>query len=178
MRHHKLNANQIAAAAGFTDLFVLGFSAPGLVPALTTAPNDFSQGFSNKSIILDGLDIGDVVYPGFAEIKTYVLGPTGAPTISIGVTGTVTQFTNTLTVKSGSLITIPIPLAANMAGPTGAQIAAELVRACEPYWASAATNIVCDCQAGGGDGAAATAGEIWYWCRISRALERVPQGSA
>lgn len=180
MRHSKFNANQIAASAGlFTDLFVIGFSVPGQTIASTTAPNDFSQGFSNKSMILDQLDLGDIVYPvAYAETITAVTGPSGAPLISLGTTALVTQFLSPYNPKTAALITTQQWLAANMAGPSAAQIAAEGIRCAQPFAIVANTNLVVDCQNGGGDGAAATAGEIHIYMKIWRKNERLGLGSA
>src|SRR4051812_40831674 len=118
MRHSKFNANQIAASGGlFTDLFVIGFNVPGQAPASTTAPNDFSQGFSNKSIILDQLDLGDIVYPvAYAENITAVTGPSGSPLISLGTTALVTQFLSPFNPKTAALVTTQQWLAAKMGG--------------------------------------------------------------
>jgi hypothetical protein len=179
MRHYRFNANQIAATAGFTDLFVIGFNVPGQAPTLTTAPNDYSQGFGNKSIVLDQLDAGDIVLPrAYAENITAVAGPSGSPLISLGTTALVTQFLSPFNPKTAALITTQQWLAANMAGPSAAQIAAEGIRCSQPFAITANTNLVVDCQNGGGDGAVATAGETWFWLTIFRKNERIQLGSA
>ena len=142
MKSYRLKASE---KVPFTHLFIL-------------TKSDFSVGFSNKQITLAALNVGDVVFPGILqEIKTYVTGPTGAPTASLGVTGAGTQFTAASSVVSAaSKLIVP-------------------GEAVPPYAANAATNLIVDLQVGGGDGAAATAGELWFWVQMSLASDRSTQ---
>jgi hypothetical protein len=121
---------------------------------LTTS--DFSVGFSNKQIALASIAAGDVIYPAvLVEVKTAVTGPTGTPTGSVGITGTVTRFT-----------------AATSVVATGRVVPDEAVA---PFVAGSATSLLYDLQAGGGDAAAATAGEIWIWAQLLPAADRTLQ---
>ena len=124
---------------GFTDVFVLDKSD------MTTLVN-------GTQVTLCKLAAGDIVFPSrmFQEVKTAVTGPTGTPTMSVGVTGTATQFTAATSI-----------IATGAVAPTSA-----------PAYVAAATNLIVDFEAGGGNGAAAAAGEIWVWASISRAADR------
>lgn len=127
----------------FTHLFVL-------------TKSDFSVGFSATSISLCSLAVGDVVLPAvLVDVKTAVTGPTGTPTGSVGITGTVARFTAATSV-----------IAVAMVAP------AEDVA---PLAVNSATTLIYNLQAGGGDAAAATAGEIWIWAQIVQAGDRTLQ---
>lgn len=112
--------------------------------------------FTNGTkITLCALAVGDIVFPSkiLQEVKTLVTGPSGTPTASLGVTAAVTQFT-----AATSVIAAPQQVV-----PTAAA----------PFVVATATNLVVDLEAGGGNGAAATAGEIWIWVSLSLIADRV-----
>lgn len=143
MKAYTLTANE-RAQTGFTDLFVVKAA-------------DMTS-FSAFQIVLTALAVGDVVYPQvLMETKTYVTGPSGAPTASVGIVGTVARFTAASAVASGSKYVAPATTVAPLANNT-------------------AVNMILDLQVGGGDGAAATAGEIWVWAKICRVGERAVKG--
>jgi hypothetical protein len=130
------------AASGYTHLF-----------KLVTA--DFSGGFSNVQLALLALNIGDAIYNrSLVEVRTAVTGPTGAPTVSLGVTSALTQCTPTVAVN-----------ATGYAVPGGSQEAYVTV--------ASSKSLTVDCQVGGGNGAAATAGEIWIWVALSLVADRL-----
>lgn len=108
--------------------------------------------FSTTAVTLSNLQIGDVVDTVIQETRTAVVGPTGTPTASVGVTGAVTQFT---AATSAIAVGVVAPLSS-----------------VAPYVAAAAIALIANLAAGGGNGAAATAGEIWVWARISRQADR------
>lgn len=128
--------------SGFTHLFVL-----------TTA--DMTTLVNATKINLCPLAAGDIVWPAklLQELRTAIVGPTGTPTASVGVTAAVTQFTAASSIIAGATAQI-VPTAA--AG----------------FVVTAATNLVLDFEAGGGNGAAATAGEIWVWVSLSLIADR------
>lgn len=129
-------------------------SASGYTDLFVVKAADMTS-FSALTINLCALAIGDIVWQEvLLEVKTLVTGPSVAPTASVGVTGAVTQMIGVSLVKSGNQYFTPAAAAA--AYPTVA----------------ASKFLVLDLQAGGGDGAAATAGEIWVYARISRVAER------
>jgi hypothetical protein len=135
MRHYKLKTLE-ETKAGFSDLWILPFTE--LVPGATTAQ------------VLTALQPGDVVYRVLLENKTLVAGVTA--TVSIGVVGTLTQFTAAVDqTAAGSKYTAAIAAATPYATNTSAinMVANEIVGAGTP-----------------------TAGEVWVWACISRVEER------
>lgn len=115
---------------------------------------DFAEGFDDIQIELTTLRVGDVLLPPvLLERKTDVAGPTAAPTGSVGVTDAPTQFTAAATVEAGD------------AYVTGDDSVG-------PYPVNTEIALIVDLQKGGGDGAAATAGELWVWVNICRAADR------
>lgn len=136
MRSYILSAAQ-RAELGFTDLFVL-----------TTS--DFSVGFSNKQITLDALAAGDVVRSALVDVKTFITGPTGAPTAQVKINTAAVAITPTVAVKTARF-GVTNNTVVGAAGVTSAD------------------SIVLDLQLGAGDGAAATAGEVWVW--VNRSLD-------
>jgi hypothetical protein len=110
-----------------------------------------TAGFSNKQITLEGLVAGDCVRGALIEVKTLVTGPTAAPTAQVKLGSVV--ITPTVAVKT-----------ANYAVTDNTIVGATT--------ATGATNLVLDLQLGGGDGAAATAGEIWVWVHLNTAADR------
>lgn len=128
--------------SGFTHNFVLK------IADMTTLVN-------GTKINLCPLAIGDIVFPSklLMETRTPIVGPTGTPTASVGITGAVTQFTAASSIIAGATAQI---------APTAAAA----------YVVTAATNLVLDFEAGGGNGAAATAGEIWVWVSMALIADR------
>lgn len=117
---------------------------------------DMSVGFSNKQITLRTLEDGDLVQGALIDLNqgALVTGPTGAPTGQVKV-GSV-AITPTCAVKTAKYaVTDNTVVGATTA--TGAATA------------------VLDLQAGGGDSAAATAGEIWVWLKLNRNQDRASQ---
>ena len=126
-------------------------STASLPATLGGAPvNDFTNGFSNKQITLTALAAKDRVLAAAIDVVTPIAGPTGAPTVQVK-TGT-----------GGVAITPTCACKTAIAAVTDNTVVGATT-------STAAENLVLDCQAGGGDGAAATAGEIWVWVKIDRA---------
>lgn len=116
---------------------------------------DFKVLTNGTQIILCPLAVGDIIREVFIDVRTAIVGPTGTPTISVGNTATATQFTNTV-----SLVTAPSTTLNNSGAPAAV---------------AAATNLIVDFEAGGGNGAAATAGEVWIFANIKRWADRNTQ---
>lgn len=129
--------------SGFTHLFIL-----------TAAQGDFATFANGTKINLCPLAAGDIVFPSkiLQEHKVLVVGPTGAPTASLGTTAAATQFTAASTVEAGTQQIVPTAAAA--------------------FVVTAATQLAIDLEAGGGNGAAATAGEIWVWVSLALIADR------
>jgi hypothetical protein len=125
------------ASTGYTDLFVLEL---GDIPDNTTV-----------AVTLTTLNIGDVVMPSnmLHEIKTYIAGPATC-TVSVGVTGTLTQYTAASDVKSAANKYVTPALAVAIPRQTAVALVANII-------------------AGSG---ACTAGEIYIWASIARANAR------
>jgi len=135
MRHYKLKT-LTETKSGFTDLFIIPLA--DWVTNTTTAQ------------VLTALQPGDVVYKVLHEVKIFVAGPATA-TVSIGVVGTLTQFTAASDVK---------------AAPAYVTAIASVT----PYVATpSAINMVANEILGAG---AVTAGELWVWANISRVEDR------
>ncbi len=116
---------------------------------------DLAVGFSNKQLVLTGLVKGDVVQGAVADFVTAVTGPTGNPTAQVKANTAGAAMT-----VAGDTTTLP--------GVVGNNTVAGAV-----IITTATDNLVLDLQVGGGNGAAATAGEIWVWAKISRAVDRL-----
>lgn len=121
----------------------------------------FKLGIADMATLVNGtkitlcpLAVGDIVWPAklLQEVRTLVTGPTGTPTASVGITAAVTQFTAATSIISGTQQVVPTSAA--------------------PYVVATGTNLVVDFEAGGGNGAAATAGEIWVWVSLSLIADR------
>lgn len=125
----------------------------GATSAYVLLTADFSQGFSNKQITLCNLAIGDVVKRAWIDVRTLVTGPTGAPTVQVKVNTAAVAITPTVAVKTAKYAV------------TNNTVVGSAIPA-------AADTLVLDCQAGAGDGAAATAGEVHVWVEIERASDR------
>lgn len=151
MKHYSAKTLEFTKE-GFTDLFIL--STNSLPATVGGAPvNDFSGGFNAISTTLTALAAGDAVLGALIDVVTPVVGPTGAPTGQVKTgTGTV-AITPTCAVKTA----------------TGAVTDNTVVGA---TISTAAENLVFLTAAGGGDSAAATAGEIWIWVNISRVARK------
>jgi hypothetical protein len=151
MRHYHAKSLEFTKE-GFTDLFIL--STANLPATVGGAPvNDFSGGFSNKQITLTTLAAGDAVLGSLVDVVTAVTGPTGAPTLQIKTSSGGVAITPTCAVETA----------------TGCVTNNTVVGA---TISTTSENLVADLQVGGGDGAAATAGEIWIWANISRAARK------
>ena len=151
MRHYHAKSLEYTKE-GFTDLFIL--STANLPATVGGAPvNDFSGGFSNKQVTLTALAAGDAVLGALIDVVTAVAGPSAAPTLQVKTGTGAVAITPTCAVKTatGSVTDNTV---------VGSTIS------------TAAENLVADLQVGGGDGAAATAGEIWIWANISRAARK------
>lgn len=112
--------------------------------------------FSATNITLDGLAVGDVLGLNLlVEVKTAVAGPSGAPTAQIVESGGSGTMTSTFNPKTATYVT---PAAANVT-----------------LAITTAGNLQLALLNGGGDGAAASAGEIWIWCSIYRKGERTTE---
>ena len=136
---------------GFTDLFILNTAnAPAGWTVGSALTNDFSVGFSTQNVVLTALAAGDAVLGALVDIKTAVVGPSTAPTAQVKTGTGGVAITPTVAVKTGTGCVTDNTV-------VGATIS------------TAAENLVLALAAGGGDGAAATAGEIWVWAKISRA---------
>ncbi len=117
---------------------------------LNAADGDFAAANYGSGQKLRTLAAGDVVYKVVMDVRTALVGPTGTPTVAIGVTGALTQF---------------IGATSSVATGTAASSAS-------PYVQATAKTLTYDPENGGGNGAAATAGEIWVWANISNAADR------
>jgi len=134
-----------------TDQVVLSTINP-VPPFGTTNVNDFASFANGTQIAIIPLAAGDIVSDIWFDVVTPIVGPTGTPTMSIGVTGTATQF-----VAANSVLAVGTYINTG----TGAN-----------YVATTATNIIVDFEAGGGNGAAATAGLIKIYANIVRYRDR------
>jgi hypothetical protein len=105
----------------------------------------------NTDLTLTALVAGDVVQGAFIDIRTLITGPTAAPTLQIKA-GTV-AITPTVACKT-----------ANYAVTDNTIVGATT--------ATGAANLTLSSAVGGGDGAAATAGEVWVYAKISRLADR------
>jgi len=94
---------------------------------------------------------GDLIQGAFVEIPTLITGPSAAPTAQV---------------KAGSVAITPTVAikTANYAVTDNTVVGATTF--------TGAGNLTLTFAAGGGDGAAATAGEIWVWVKKSIAAER------
>lgn len=146
------HTEQRVRQAGFTDLIVLSFA-----PTTGFASGDFSGGFA-VTVNLNSADlaVGDIVMDAMMEIITPVTGPTGTPTGSLGVTGAATQFTAAKSVIAAAQQVVGSAFVPYVVAATGKRL-------------------VIGYAVGGGDGAVATAGEIWCWFKIWRAADRAIQ---
>jgi hypothetical protein len=154
-RHYLCTAAQ-KAATGFTDLFVLTHAD------LTQATDDADQ-----AVTLDALEFGDIVENrALIEIVTAFdaanVSADNAVTVSLGVTGALTQIIGTSAISAGGAGTAAKTAYATAAGgaayptPTGGK---DLI-----------ANFVCV----DADGALVdfSAGELAIWCTISRWADR------
>ena len=133
---------------GFSDLFI--FSTNNLPATVGGAPvNDFSVGFNAQNLICTALNAGDAVLDALIDIKTAIVGPTGAPTAQVKTSTGAVAITTTVAVATGA-----------GAGRDNSVVGFAL--------SAGGENLVLTLAAGGGNSAAATAGEIWVWANISR----------
>jgi len=161
MRHLKLSARQIAAKAGWTDVFIVPWNDPLLVTQTTNN--------TDQQVVLDQLAFGDYVgYDVLGEIRTgFTGGSVDALVINLGVTGALTQF-----ISSGALITAG---AVSVAAKTGYSEVAAGTPYCVP---SGGKNLILnfDITDAGHSLSQLTAGEFWVWMRIDRWGERPQVG--
>lgn len=154
-RHYLLSAAQ-KAATGFTDLFVLTHAD------LTTATDNTDQ-----TITLDSLEFGDKVgYEALIEIVTAFdaanVSADNAMTVSVGVTGAVTQIIGASALAASGTGT---------AAKTGYATAA----GGSPYYTpTGGKDLLATFDITDADGAVAdySAGEIRIWLNISRWSQR------
>lgn len=142
MRNYRSKATEFMRE-GFTHLFIVELA-------------DLSVGFSNQQILLTNLGPGDTVLDGLIDVKTTVAGPTGAPTGQIKINTLNNAITTTCVLNSATVVG---------AVPNNSVLMRSMVQ-------TGTDTLVLDLQAGGGNGAAATAGEIWCWVCLSRQVER------
>lgn len=130
-----------------TDVFVIGYQVNG------SSTNDFATFANGTQLVLKSISPGDFIMAGRIDVLTAVVGPTGTPTVSIGISGvSATQITGTLSA---------VAVGYNLNGGAGVPYRA-------PASLAANTNIVLDLEAGGGNGAAATAGLIKVYIKHFR----------
>lgn len=144
MKHIPLNHDQRMKFAGMTDLFVVTHED------LTTATVNTPQ-----AIVLDRLLLGDVVHGRdvFYQTKTPFAG-LATCTMSVGLTGALTQFTLATSVLSG-------PGATALGSGGGYSVIADI-------------DLVANFVGGAAEGLlAANAGEVLIWFRINRLRDRL-----
>ena len=148
MRHYNCKTLEMNKE-GFTDLFI--FSTANQPATVGGAPvNDFTGGFSNKQLTCTALAVSDCVLDAMIDVKTAIVGPSAAPTAQVKTSTGAVAITPTVAVKTGK------------GSVSDNTVVGRTI-------STAAENLVLDLQVGGGDGAAATAGEVWVWANISRA---------
>ena len=152
MRHYSAKTLEFTKE-GFTDLYILNTANTPLTVG-GAAVNDFSAGFTTQTIDLTSLAIGDAVLGALIDVKSVITGPSGAPTAQVKTGTGGVAITPTCAVKTA----------------TGAVTDNTVVGA---TISTAAEKLQLALAAGGGDGAAATGGEIWVWAKISRASVRL-----
>lgn len=143
----------------FTHLFIVTTISPPTTIGGSTS-NDFSVGFSNQQVSLTTLQTGDVVMEGLLEVRTQIAGPTGSPTGQLKINTANIAITPTL-VLNNTATTLVTQTNNSIAGSGSVQTGTD--------------TLVLDLQVGGGNGAAATAGEVWCWARITRLADRTIQ---
>lgn len=143
----------------FTHLFIVTTLSPATTVGGSTT-NDFSVGFNNQQVALTTLQTGDVVMEGMLEVRTQVAGPTVSPTGQLKINTANIAITPTL-VLTNTASTIVTQSNNSVVGSGSVQTGTD--------------TLVLDLQAGGGNGAAATAGEVWCWARITRLADRTIQ---
>jgi len=146
MKHYLLKNEQFSRLHGFTDLVIVNST-------------DFTQSANNtaQALNLNSVDLakGDIVYPQLLiEVRTATVG-LATCTVSLGITGAVTQFSSANDTIAGNVYFTP----ANSVAPypvvaTGKRVIANFV----PGASEALTT--------------ATAGEYWFWLKISRLADR------
>lgn len=152
---------------GFTHLWVLALA--DWVKNATTAH------------VLTALSIGDIVYRVEHEVITAVAGPTA--TLSVGVVGALTQFTDASDIATATAVPYVVAkavgtgfIAASSAGAVTTALTSTTVgmgasRVPEPYviQSGADINMVANAIL---SNVAVTAGEVWIYACISRAADR------
>lgn len=123
---------------------------------------DLAVGFSNQQITLRALAAGDLVLGATIDVKTTITGPTGSPTAQVKINSAGIAITPTCVVNSSTV--------------SGSTTNNTIVGAA--HLQTGTDSLVLDLQVGGGNGAAATAGEIWVWVRVSTRAERVTNNMA
>ena len=166
MKHYHAKELEFTKA-GFTDLFILNTSntgsnaqvAPGGAQTVPpTVYNDFSVGFTTQTCILTALAASDAILHALIDIKTAIVGPTGSPTAQVKTSVGAVAITPTAVVNSTVLGSV-----------TDNTVVGRTI-------SSGGENLVLALAAGGGNGAAATAGEIWVWANILRGDRTTLQG--
>jgi len=124
-----------------------------------TVYNDFSVGFGTTTCILTALGVADVILSALIDVKTPIVGPTGAPTAQVKTSVGAVAITPTAVVNSATVY----------GSVTDNTVVGSTI-------SSGAENLVLALAAGGGNSAAATAGEVWVWANILRAGRLTLQG--
>jgi hypothetical protein len=171
MKHYNLKTLQYTKP-GFTDLFILELA--DWVKNATTAH------------VLTALAVGDIVYRVMSEVKTAVAGPTA--TVSVGVVGALTTFTDASDVATGTAVPYVAKKATAgnvgtgfIAATSGGAVTTALTNATSgvipgsgpvAYETLTAVNMVANAIL---SNVTVTAGEVWIWAEISRQADRVIQ---
>ena len=150
MKNYTSHNEERIREAGMTDLIVFTND-----PTTGFTAGDFTGGFGTIDINLASADlaIGDIILDAMMEVKTAVTGPTGTPTGALSVTGQAAQLTAATSVIATGQVCVGSAFVPYIVTATGIRPILHLL-------------------AGGGNGAAATAGEIWCWLKIWRAADR------
>jgi len=168
MRHYRLKTlDQVKT--GFTDCYIIALA--DWVKNATTAH------------VLTALAVGDVVFRVMTEVKTAVAGPTA--TVSIGVVGNLTFFTDASDVATGTVLPYVASKASAgtvgtgfIAPTSGASPATAITNATSgvtpswgpgPYTTLTAVNMVANAIL---SNVTVTAGELWIWACLSRVEDR------
>lgn len=142
MKHYTAKTDQRVREGGMTDLVVVNFS--------DMIGKSFAANLNLTSL---NLLVGDIVQDAMMDITTAIVGPTGPPTGSLGVTGAATQFIAATALNAKAQVCV------------GSAYVPYIVAATGKFLILALAN-------GSGNGADPTAGEVRCWFKIWRAAER------
>jgi hypothetical protein len=127
-------------------------NAGELATAVINASDITSSAAADVTLTLFPLAAGDIIRDVNVLLVTTVTGPTGTPTIAVGVTGATTQFVAASSIVASAPVSY-IPTAVS-----------GLV-----YTSASAISVIATINKAAGNGAAATAGKIIVTARIQRA---------